>query len=272
MFLRYVKVDLTLTVVAALAGAASIEGQKAKLGLAIVSGLLMFAAILVSSTLKGSSFVRDWYDGRAVAESVKTTTWRYVMGAEPFGLADPVVEVEKRFLDRLSATLNETVGLAKSLASDALTGPPITEAMKELRGKSLMERKLVYVDERVSNQQAWYAKKAKINQDRQGQWFSAVIAAQCFAMIWAFAMVAVPDLKLNLTGVFAALAAAFLAWLQLKQHQTLAESYTLAAVELGNIKSLAAHIQDEIEFTQYVIDAEMAMSREHTMWIARRTG
>ena len=72
-------------------------------------------------------------------------------------------------------------------------------------------------------------------------------------------------------GILAAAAAAVLAWLQIKQHATLAQSYSHAAYELSTIGALIDSVQSEAEWGRFVNDAENAISREHTAWRARRS-
>jgi hypothetical protein len=75
---------------------------------------------------------------------------------------------------------------------------------------------------------------------------------------------------LGAVGVLTSLCASLLAWMQVKQYQELSQSYAIAAQELGLISALAKHSQSEADFSAFVADAETAMSREHTLWTARR--
>jgi hypothetical protein len=59
------------------------------------------------------------------------------------------------------------------------------------------------------------------------------------------------------------------AWAQLKQHRILAPSYALAAQELSLVREKLAGIADEDAWSLEMSDAEDAISREHTMWLAR---
>jgi len=86
----------------------------------------------------------------------------------------------------------------------------------------------------------------------------------------AVALVKWPDSDFKLTGLFTCLASALIAWVQLKQHKELAQSYSIAEVELGFIQEQGQHITTDREFSDFVGDAENAISREHTLWIARR--
>lgn len=70
--------------------------------------------------------------------------------------------------------------------------------------------------------------------------------------------------------VLATGASAVLAWLQIRRHQELAQSYAVASHELALAESRARHVRSEEELARFVGDAEAAISREHTLWIARR--
>jgi SMODS and SLOG-associating 2TM effector domain 1 len=62
-----------------------------------------------------------------------------------------------------------------------------------------------------------------------------------------------------------------LAWLQIKQYSSLAESYSVAAHELSLIESLLDASYTEDSWAHFVNEAENAISREHTTWRARRS-
>jgi hypothetical protein len=78
------------------------------------------------------------------------------------------------------------------------------------------------------------------------------------------------NVRVNLTGVFSASAAGAMAWTQVKKYQELAQSYAMAAMDLGIAREKLAHVAGDIQFEAFVADSESAISREHTMWITRR--
>ena len=60
------------------------------------------------------------------------------------------------------------------------------------------------------------------------------------------------------------------AWLALKQHTVLRSAYALTAAELEKqIATLTA--AEDANWSESVADAEEAISREHTMWLASRS-
>ena len=52
--------------------------------------------------------------------------------------------------------------------------------------------------------------------------------------------------------LFASLAVAFSAWIQVKQHQELTQSYSVAAHELGCVLAEERYINTEDELSQFV--------------------
>ena len=97
-----------------------------------------------------------------------------------------------------------------------------------------------------------------------------ILVSQAMALAAAAFMIASPGSKWNLVGVFSALASALVAWLQVRQHEELAQSYAVAALELGFIEEQGSRLGSDADFSNFVGDAENAISREHTLWIARR--
>ncbi len=148
--------------------------------------------------------------------------------------------------------------------------PQISGRMQAVRAGTLEERKQAYLAGRISDQRVWYGNQARSNRLAEDRYFNVVFASQLAALVAAVALVRWPNSNARLTGFFASLASALIAWLQLKQHKELAQSYSVAELELGFIEEKARHIMTEREFSDFVSDAENAVSREHTLWIARR--
>ena len=147
----------------------------------------------------------------------------------------------------------------------------ITDAMKQMRNLCFEERKGLYISERIDDQRKWYSGKAEANQKSVYWLFAAIVISQVFAVISAIAMVRWPELSMNPTSILITLATAFLAWMQMRRHQELAQSYGLAAQNLGFIHEQGIGIKSEDELSMYVMNSENAISREHTMWLARRS-
>jgi hypothetical protein len=209
-----------------------------------------------------------WFDGRAVAESAKTVTWRFMMKVPPFH-EDPTAEA------RLVAQLKEIREARPQLgrhvaATQVLVGLPITEFMRERRAAPLDERRAFYVGERLSDQRSWYARKATQNATASARWFWIVACLQIAAVVLAVVQAVSKVLPINVVPIITTCAAAFTAWGQMKRFDDLAQSYALAAQELEDLESLAGNRTAIDDFAQFIEQSENSISREHTMWCARR--
>lgn len=205
---------------------------------------------------------KDWYDGRAAAESIKTLSWRYAVGGGPF---DVHHDFDVLFSQRLQDVLEETRG--DVLIPAGVVGPQITEAMRSLRSEMLEERRSVYLQQRVHDQAAWYSGKAAWNSRRADAWAIGLIVVEVLGGS-AAVLKAAGVLPLDVLGLAGAAVAAGVAWVSVKQHRTLARAYSVAAHELGAIAVRAQSAVDEESWAAFVDDAEDAISREHTLWRA----
>lgn len=211
---------------------------------------------------------KAWFDGRAIAESVKTATWRFMMKAQPFQTNDTV---EDRFVSDLREIRHARPDFGKHLAGvmDS-SAPEITNFMRQIRSVSSDERKGFYIESRVRDEKSWYSHKAKTNAKSGARWFWATAGLQAIAVTTAIIQAVTGGLGYNVVPVLTTCAAAVAAWSQMKRHDELAQAYALAAQELGELESLANNPNTAGEFAQFVEQVEETISREHTMWCARR--
>ena len=233
----------------------------------VLAALCFGIALVVEGYLLKSKPERTWYDGRAVAESMKTLTWRYAMGADPFNIEHAAAEADELFLRQLSDVLGVVKDL--DLAPDAAVGEQITAAMRAVRAASLHDRKTIYAEHRVDEQQSWYSRNAKWNRSRANRWALGMLAIEVLG-IGAGILKAIGTIHGDLLGFGGAIAAAMTAWLQTKQHRSLAAAYTVTALELASVRSRIRHQESEANWAAFVSDAEDAFSREHTLWKASR--
>ena len=227
-------------------------------------GALAFLGALAFTVSSASTAGQErWYRGRAVAESVKTLAWSYAVGGDPFPRAG--AEADQRFLERIEA-LVRSVGSVELVAT---TGPQITPEMAELRQRPLAERRETYRRARIAEQAEWYRAKAAANRAAGRRWLALAVAANAVGLAGAIGRF-VDLYDADVLGVAAAVAGAAIAWSQLRQHRNLATAYALAAQELGVVGDRLRDPTTEEDWVEAVADAEAAISREHTMWLARR--
>ena len=214
---------------------------------------------------------KDWYACRALAESIKTSTWRFTMRAEPFVDAPNLSVAKADFAGFLREILDANKHIDEPISRRPVVGDQITPRMISIRALSLADRKEIYRKNRIDEQRAWYVKKAKSNRRSFTRWivFCGFVQAGAIALAvtrihygqqWNFW----PTEPLLIT------ATAIIGWIQIKKFNELASAYSLTAHEIGIIQSRIDIAGSEEEFSEFVNEAERAFSREHTQWIARQ--
>lgn len=212
---------------------------------------------------------RLWYDGRAVAESAKTLTWRYLVGGSPFGRQEVSDrEAERLLLERFRQIAGDLRGAHLVPVSDV--AGQLSPELRRLRGLPLEERRELYHRERIGGQQAWYARSARRNERRATQWSLVLTSLEALGLAGGV-LKATGVLGIDLLGLAGAVVAAGAAWVNAKQHQTLANAYAVTAQELAAISGQVDWAATEGEWAHFVDQAEEAISREHTLWRASRT-
>jgi SMODS and SLOG-associating 2TM effector domain 3/SMODS and SLOG-associating 2TM effector domain 1 len=235
--------------------------------IAVLQLLALLGALCCSIYLFNKRPERYWYAGRAVAESVKTITWRYVCRAEPFQGVDATARID--FQERLRAIVDQNTDIVQA-HTNHLGAPQITDVMAQMRARPLEERKTIYANSRINDQLSWYTKKAAFNKNTANGFFWALIVMNGVAVLCAILRIVFINVPFWPTDIFVAAAASLLSWMQAKRFSELAASYALTAYEIGLIREQSLQPITEEEFSLFVGDAENAFSREHTQWVARR--
>jgi hypothetical protein len=264
-FLVATRVTLGLSVLAAAAGVATLDWHGADWA-GVVAAAAFLGAIIAGSYILVDHPEQAWYDGRAAAESSKSLAWQYASGAGPFSV-DECPDPDALLVERLREVLTKLRGFA--LLGSVDDGEQISPAMRTLRSSSLEERRAAYLADRLDDQRKWYTHKAGWNAQRNFRWRVAALSSQVAGGLFAV-LKATGLLEIDLLGVLAAVAVAAAAWVQARDHANLAQAYSVTAQELSLVRARADEIGGETEWAQFVDDAEQAISREHTLWLARR--
>jgi hypothetical protein len=275
---------------------ASNKKQKAYLRLiATEYAVLLLASFLSDSAFKGPTFYllyafvfviaimlllarnflklqQDWYRCRALAESVKTLTWRYIMRAAPFADGPSPLDARAEFRSQLYRTFESNRATADKIDPNWSADDQITAEMDRVRALGLDERKKYYTDYRLNDQRTWYVGKAKENNGSARNWVIATVIAYMLAFALVLARIKFPNWGgfwgIGPVIVFASSA---IGWMQVKKFNELAAAYTVTAHEIGLIKPKLDSVSSESGFSDFINDAELAFSREHTLWIARQS-
>lgn len=263
-----VRFNLLLLVTAAIVGVFGPSfGMGKQLSLAISALVLAlgFGSQLYNRYVRTD---RNWFDGRALAEAVKGATWRYMTGALPY--TGPAAIAEARFaqeLRRLRDKFDTRRDRMTPLPNDAMD---VTPGMRRVRGLPLAARRDRYLRDRVEDQLAYYTNKATRNRRRGSQlfWLGQITqGGAVLAAVWRATQVEV----LDVVTLLATITAVVSAWSQSGRHNDLASSYTAAAAELTVSRGRITAARDETTLGEAVAEAEDAMTREQTVWVAKRT-
>jgi hypothetical protein len=266
---RLVKIELAFVLFGAMFGtaAALVPDAAVKGVLATLATICLLGSMAMKFVNRYSDSTERWFDGRAVAETVKTQAWRYMMRTPPYDEESG----DRRFATDVIAAMRARPNLHQSLEGLPTDAQQITPAMRAVRGLPFHERRRIYLEQRLASQSAWYHGKAVANRRNARRWFWLSLIGQGAAALIAFTSIFEPQLPLaSLVGFFAALATAATAWTQLGRHDELSRSYALAYQELIAIRTLAEGATSQASLAQVVNDGEGAISREHTMWVAKR--
>ena len=262
---RLLSAQLAALSLAALGGVVDVRVLHDKANLGGLLALVGFAAAVVTTLIAQARDAEGrWYRTRAAAESYKTLAWRYAVGGEPFGFGsqEPEMILQARFRDILA-------GLDAKDLTPAAPGPQVSQRMSALRSVPLDSRRDAYVESRIEDQEGWYFEKALAAARSARTWTIAAWAAGATgAVLGVLRLLTVIDA--DVLGLIATGVAGVAAWTQFRQHRVLAASYSVAQQELATVKITAMGITTESEWEVFVRDAEDAISREHTLWLARR--
>ena len=233
-----------------------------------------YVALVLATTimmLYGTSkkLQTNWYRSRALAESIKTVTWRYMMRAEPYDR--DLASAKRIFVKNLRGILESNDGVDESIRHQPSEGNQVTESMNAVRNTSLDERQKFYLKNRIDNQHNWYRDKAYANLRGHKFWISICVFIHLFAILLASIRIFTFD-QFSIWPVHSMLVAssAIIGWMQIKKFNETAAAYSLATHEIGIIKENIEFALTESDFSEFVNDVELAFSREHTQWEARR--
>ncbi len=234
----------------------------------IVLAIILVIGVILNLVSRVRRYDRVWFDCRAIAESTKTATWRYIMKATPFMDDSNANQSFVKQLQRIrDARPSSSKDLAQSLNANAQVVPSF---MNKIREKSLDERRDLYLKARLRDQKNWYSENSRFNAGKEDCWFVTVTILQVLAVVLAIIWAASKSLPVNIVPVLMTCAASAIAWSKMKRYGELAQSYSLAAQELGDQEAIFSNVTTENDLLTLVEQVEETISREHTMWCARR--
>lgn len=244
--------------------AAVIPESSIKIG-GVLSILLFIFSLFIEIALWRSHPERSWYDGRALAESVKTLTWKLAVGGEPFPLSMSSGSARQAFLSKLSSLRSRY-----KVDVQPAEGAYLPDWIFQYRSMTLQQRRDAYLRERLEDQKVWYASKATASRKAARQWRVALIVLELTGATVAL-LATMNVFEVPLSGVVSTLIAGIGVWLASRQHDSNARAYGTAALDLGEAEAKITATRTEADWAREMNDAEDAISREHTLWLASRS-
>jgi hypothetical protein len=233
----------------------------------VISALSFLVALVLKFIARANAFDADWYNGRALAETVKGLAWRYMMRVPPYATAD----ADRRFTVDLTQVLRRAPGFRQATDRLPLRPQQISTLMREVRGLPVAGRRAYYLTERLLDQADWYQARSVASSRAGTRWFWLSVALEVAAA--GLALVALAgggDPLLRIIAVLASIALAVTAWSQLNRYDELSRTYATAFHELSLIAAAAGDDADRAPLQELVRDGEEAIGREHRLWVAQR--
>ncbi|MCE9623556.1 MAG: DUF4231 domain-containing protein [Actinomycetia bacterium] len=269
--LRLTKIELALVVLGACAGLLEHVGKSDINMPQLFGGVLFVGALLLRAHRSSEQYERQWFEGRAAAESIKSLAWRYAVGGKPTGLELQSAEAD----GVLVGLLREIVtGRPRAIVRHReLPAAQITAWMRRTRELPLDERAHIYRTSRIEDQRAWYAARAFSNAQQHRRWNFVVLALEFLGFVVGLSQAVglFGSFRVGALGVAGAVVAAVISWSHAKQFGTLASAYAQAELELSSLLDLFFTGSNENEWASFVESAETAISREHRMWQSARS-
>lgn len=213
LFLRLIVGEFALLVIAAILSLGL--GQTA--GYYAVSAAVLLLGLAVMATRYWLKPEQDWYKGRALAESIKTSAWRYCMRAEPFDDGGNSAASRSEFRDHLMAILEANRRIGHRIPPNSAANDQITSTMQTLRASSLQDRIDVYRSSRIIEQRNWYDDKSKTNRRASRKWLAIGVAAYAASICFALARIAYPEKEIWPIEPLIVVASSVIGWTQVKK-------------------------------------------------------
>jgi hypothetical protein len=257
---RLTALRLAFLVLAALGGATDLEsGGRNWSG--VLAAVSFAVALLLEVELHRSGARRSWLHSRMIAEAVRTIAWRYAVGAPPFRVGDAAADT--RLLDelgRVAEFMRESdVEVTPSV------GPSLTDWMRNIRSMEWPRRADFYLKARLNAQQEFLRRQAHAAKQAAERWGLAMLLLEAVG-VGGGVLKAAGILRLDTLGITAALIAAIGAWLEMNQHNAVANSYGISAVQLPVLASRLQLAESEGEWRLAVDASEREMNAERTSW------
>jgi hypothetical protein len=234
----------------------------------------LLATLLVISTAftaiaSARRYDQDWLNFRAIAESIKTEAWLFMMQVKPYDEGITEIHAEDRYLKRSAEVIYRRPSTCSRLALHLKESPQITKQMREMRNETFERHRDFYVQERIGDQITWYVQKAKWNRRRESFWFAITWLLELSAALTAIIVIILTNTFINPVGIITTAGAGVLSWINARSYSEPAESYGFVAQELVLLRDRAKAASTNQGLSKVVLETETTINQEHTIWMAR---
>lgn len=232
----------------------------------IVSACVLLAGVFITLAGRQRRYEPAWFRYRAVVETTKSLSWRFMVGARPFE-AGARSDAAAEFREQLTKIVRENGDVAVGLVTEG-DSTQISERMLAVRAASVTERAALYVEHRFEDQIRWYTSRAAANERSEARWFFLALGLQALAVV-AATLTAIFTPPARVVAIITTVASAVVAWSKARRFRENASAYAVTAVELSLARVEPTRIGDEQALSSWVEKVEPLISREHTLWRAR---
>jgi hypothetical protein len=235
----------------------------------IANAIISLAIVVLSFVFHFYNFQGVWYNARAVAESIKTISWRYAIKAEPYNTPDD--EAKKLFLKTIKHIIDMNHDFQKCIEANYGDQQSIPESMTKIRQLPFNERLDIYFNGRIIEQRDWYIKKSKFNRKYSNLFFCfLIIISVVLSILIFFDFSNITNAFILPVSILLSVISVLFTWAQTKKYKELEKSYALTSHEINFISTQKDEVKTDDLLSEYVDNSENAFSREHTQWIARK--
>ncbi len=234
----------------------------------VINAVISLVILSLSFVFFLYDFQGIWYNARAVAESIKTSCWRYAIRAEPYNIEED--DSKLLLIDTMKAIVEMNKEFKKYITAEYAADAQLPDSLWNIRMLSFEQRLDYYHLNRVVEQLEWYTNKSKSNRVDTVIYSCLLIFLSLIVSVLLFFTIDKTNQVKYPIEVLISLVSVIFTWVQTKRYKELQNSYSLAAYEIGFISSRKFKITSEHQLSDYVNNSENAFSREHTQWIARK--
>lgn len=234
----------------------------------VVNAVLSLFVLSLSFIFFLYDFQGIWYNARAVAESIKTSCWRYAVKADPYNIDDQ--QASTLLIETMQKIVDMNQDFKKHLTACFSCDDQLPESLSKIRSLSLDERVEYYYEKRIVDQKDWYKNKSDFNKRRSNIFFGILIFLSIGISLLLFLSIDKTNTIQYPVELLLSMVSIIFTWVQTKKYKELNKSYALASYEIVFITFQKKKVFSEEQFSDLVSNTENAFSREHTQWIARK--